>query len=118
MAENKVYITQEQEFGSVLISEEVISTIAYSSAKDVEGVAGVSTKLGDLTNLKNWNKALKITISDDNAISVDISIVAEYGQPVINVAKNVQDAISASIENMTGIKPNLVNVHVSGIAGK
>ena len=37
MAENKVYITQEQEFGSVLISEEVISTIAYSSAKDVEG---------------------------------------------------------------------------------
>ena len=118
MAENKVYITQEQEHGSVLISEEVISTIAYSSAKDVEGVAGVSTKLGDLTNLKNWSKALKISISDENVISVDISIVVNYGQAVINVAKAVQDAIAASIENMTGIKPNVVNVHVCGIAGK
>ena len=118
MAENKVYITQEQEYGTVLISEEVISTIAFSSAKDVEGVEGVSSKLGDLTNLKNWNKALKITISDDNVISVDISIVVSYGQAVITVAKNVQDAIAASIENMTGIKPNVVNVHVCGIAGK
>ena len=118
MADNKTYITQEQEHGTVLISEEVLSTIAYSSAKDVEGVAGVSSKLGDLTNLKNWNKALKITVGEGNEISVDCSIVVAYGQAVINVAKNVQDSISASIENMTGIKPSVVNVHVCGIAGK
>ena len=118
MAENKDYITHVQEHGTVLISEDVISTIAYSSAKDVEGVAGISAKLGDLSNLMNWNKALKITISDDNAITVDCSIVVAYGQAVINVAKAVQDAISSSVENMTGIKPAVVNVHVCGIAGK
>ena len=118
MAENKDYITHTQEHGTVLISEDVISTIAYNSAKDVEGVAGISAKLGDLTNLKNWNKAMKITLGEGNAISVDCSIVVAYGQSVINVAKAVQDAISAAVENMTGIKPNVVNVHVCGIAGK
>lgn len=118
MAENKQYITHAQDHGTVLISEEVIATIAYNSAKDVEGVAAISAKIGDLSNIKNWNKALKITISDNNEISVDCSIVVAYGQAVILVAKAVQDSITASIENMTGIKPVVVNVNVCGIAAQ
>ena len=46
MAENKQYITQAQENGSVLISEDVIMDIVSLSVAEVEGVAGVSTKPG------------------------------------------------------------------------
>lgn len=118
MAENKQYITQTQDHGTVLISEEVIATIAYNSAKDVEGVVAIGAKIGDLSNLKNWTKALKISISESNEVSVDCSIVVAYGQAVIVVAKAVQDAITASIENMTGIQPAVVNVNVCGISAQ
>ncbi len=115
MAENK-YITHGLENGSVMISDEVIAAIVINALKDVEGVAGLTTKLPvDASALKAWNKALKVTISESNEIAVDCSIVVVYGQPVIVVAKNAQDAISSAIGNMTGVKPTNVNVNVCGI---
>ena len=116
MAENKQYITQAQDNGAVLISDDVVAAIVINSLKDVEGVVGLTAKLGtDLIALKNWNKGLQITIGENNAIHVDCSIIVAYGQSVIVVAKNAQDAICSAIENMTGVKPTMVNVNVSGI---
>ena len=118
MSENKQYITHAQEHGTVLISDVVVASIAYSAAKDVEGVSAISFKLGERINAKNWNKSLKIEIGENNEISVECSIVVAYGQAVIMVAKAVQDAITAAIENTTGIKPSVVNINVCGIAAQ
>ncbi len=119
MAENKQYITQAQENGAVMISEEVIAAIVVNSLKDVEGVIGLGGKLGfDLASIKNWAKALNITIADDNDVRVDCNIIVAYGQSVISVAKAVQDAITGAVEAMTGVKPSAVNVNVCGIANQ
>lgn len=117
MAENKQYITQPQENGTVMISDDVIAAIVINSLKDVEGIVGLTAKLGaDMLSLKNWSKGLKIAISANNALSVDCNVVVFYGLPVIEVAKNAQDAISVAIANMTGVKPEVVNVNVCGIS--
>ncbi len=117
MADNKQYITHGLDCGSVMISDDVVAAIVINALKDVEGVAGLTAKIGvDAGALKNWNKALKVSIGENNEISVDCSVVVAYGQPVIVVAKNAQDAIGAAIENMTGVKPGTVNVNVCGIA--
>ena len=42
MSENKEYVTQAIENGSIHISEEVIVSIAAMAAMDVEGVCGLS----------------------------------------------------------------------------
>ena len=39
MAENKQYITQVQENGSVMISEEVLVSIIYHAVEEVENVS-------------------------------------------------------------------------------
>ncbi len=117
MADNKKYITHALDNGAVMISDDVVAAIVINALKDVEGVTGITAKLGtDAAALKNWNKGLKITISDENLICIDCSIVVSYGQPVIVVAKNAQDAIAAAIDNMTGVKPGSINVNVCGIA--
>ena len=46
MAENKQYITQAQENGTIMISEDVIVSIVNLAVAEVEGVAGLSTKPG------------------------------------------------------------------------
>ena len=119
MAENKQYITHDQEFGTLLIADDVVGAIVVSSLKDVEGVIGIGGKLGfDLASIKNWAKALRINIAEGNTVTIDCNIIVAYGQSVIQVAKNAQDAITSAVESMTGVKPAAVNVNVIGIARK
>ncbi len=113
MADNKQYITQTQENGNVMISEEVVATIAAHAVTEVEGLISVGTKP---TDKKNWVKGMKITIGENNELSVDCSVIIAYGHTVVTVAKAAQDAIGAAVESMTGVKPKAVNVNVSGIA--
>lgn len=119
MAESKQYITQIQDNGTVLISEDVVATIVAQSVKDVEGVVGLSVKPGadiaDIIGKKNWGRGMKIVIAEDNAVSVDCDILIGYGQSVMNVAKAVQEAVSSHLESMTGVKVASVNVNVCGI---
>lgn len=119
MAENKQYITQAHEHGNVLISEDVIATIIENAIKDVEGVVGLSVKTGadiaDMIGKKAWGKGIKITIGDDNALSVDCNVNIGYGQSVVAVAKSVQDAVTGALESATGVKVTAVNINVCGI---
>lgn len=119
MADNKQYITQFQENGSVMISEDVIATIVTQAVKDVEGVVGLATKpvaeLVDKIGKKSWGKGMKITIAEDNALTIDCGIIVSYGQSVVTVAEAVQRAVSSAIEAMTAVKSVTINVNVSGI---
>ena len=120
MAENKQYITQVQENGSVMISEDVVATIVVHAISEVEGIVGLSSKpgadLADLIGKKNWGKGLKVTIGEEDDICVDCDIIVAYGQSVVAVAGNAQAAVSSAVESMTGVKVSAVNVNVCGIA--
>ena len=122
MAENKQYITQVQENGSVMISEDVIAAITAQAISDVEGVVTLSTKPGsDIAEIiakKNWNKGLKITIGQAGEVYIDCNVIIGYGQSVVNVAKAVQEAVNGAVESMTGVTVASVNVNVCGIARK
>lgn len=119
MAENKQYITQVQDNGTILISEDVIAGIVTLAVADVEGVAGISAKPGadivELIGMKNWGKGLKITIRPDDALVIDCNINVKYGFSVVDVAKSVQEAVASAVESMTNMKPTGVNVNVCGI---
>ena len=119
MAENKQYITQVQDNGTVLISEDVIATIVTHAVEEVEGVVGLNVKPGadiiDMIGKKGWGKGLKITIGEEDALDVDCNINIAYGHSVVTVAKAVQDAVVVALESMAGVKIAAVNVNVCGI---
>ena len=120
MSENKEYISQIQEKGSLHISEEVIMSIAAMAALEVEGVSGLGVGRGsdiaEMLGKKNPGKGIRITIDEANSITVDCSIVVKMGQSVIDVAKAVQEAVTSSVESVTGLKIIEVNVTVAGVA--
>ena len=119
MAENKQYVTQMQENGAVLISEDVIITIVAHAVEEVEGVVGLNAKPGadivELIGKKNWGKGLKITIGEEDALTIDCNITVAYGQSVVDVAKAAQDSVTNALESMAGVKIAAVNVNVCGI---
>ena len=117
MAENKQsksYIEQHQENGCVMISEDVIAAIVAQAASEVEGAAGFNVKSGEL-NKKSLGKNLKITIGQDDEVYIDCTISVAYGQSVIGVAQNVQEAVTSALESMAGVTVAAVNVNVGGI---
>ncbi len=115
MAEYKQYITQAQEGGSVMISEDVISTIVEHTLTEVEGVVKGGT---EVVGKKHWGKGIRINIAEDNTLTLGCNIVVAYGESVIKVAKAVQDAIVNAVEDVTGVNVADVDVNVCGIARK
>ena len=119
MAENKQYITQPQENGCLMISEDVIATIVAHAVGDVEGVVCLNVKPGadivELIGKKNWGKGMKIAIGQNNELTIDCNITVCYGQSVVTVAKAVQDAVANALESMAGVTIEAINVNVCGI---
>ena len=119
MADNKQYITQEQENGTVQISEDVISAIVTNAVAEVEGVAGLSAKPGadiaELIGKKNWGKGIKVIVDEDNKVAIDCNVVVTYGQNVVAAAGAVQIAVYNAVDSMTGIKVSSVNVNICEI---
>ena len=122
MAEYKQYITQIQENGNVMISEDVIATIVAHALAEVDGIGSLGSKPGigvaDFDVKKHWSKSLKILIAEDNNVSIDCSVMVAYGNSVVDVAAAVQQSVTASVESMTGVKVNMVNVNICGIIRK
>ena len=119
MAESKQYITQLQDNGSVQISEDVIAAIVSHAACEVEGVVGINAKPGadiaELIGKKNWGRGLKVTIQEDNTVTIDCNLSVNYGQNVVDVAKSAQAAITNALESMSGIQIAAVNVNICSI---
>ena len=105
MAENKDYMTRSLENGSLNINEEVITTVALAAAKDVDGVVSI----------RSDRKGIHVLLGDE-AVAIDCGLVVLYGHSVVEIAKNVQHAVTNAVESMTGLKVSRVDVNVTGIS--
>ena len=107
--------------GTVSFATEVVATIAGLAATEVDGVASMispSSGLADMFSRKsnrNLTKGVRIDL-DDNRVSVDITITVDYGSPVPDVARNIQENVKKAIETMSGLDVKKVDVHVTGIS--
>lgn len=119
MAENKQYLSQTLENGTLLINEDVLETIVTNAIKDVEGVAGLSTRpamdIAEMIGKKNIGKPLKISIDQNNELHINCNINVLYGQKVVEIANSVQNAIIAALESSANALIAEVNINVCGI---
>ena len=119
MAENKEYISNTQENGTVNISEEVIATIVTTAVKDVDGVVSLNGSFGeDLAGMlgrKNSNKGVRIVLGEQD-VQVECNLIVLYGHSVMEIAKNVQNNVSTAVESMTGLTVSSVDVNICGIS--
>lgn len=104
--------------GGLVISEDVIATIAINAAKDVDGVAGLGDRPTDLyTTFKVNNdsiKHVKVTLSDYD-IKLHMYLILTNSAKIQDVSVNVQSAVKAAVQNMTGRVVTRVDITISGI---
>ena len=119
MADNKEYLIQGHDNGTILISEEVICAIAGAAVMEVEGVESLNANIGsdlcEILGMKTTGKGIKLTVNETN-ICIDCSVILTYGFDVIEVAKKIQKSVASAVESMTGFHVERVDVSVSAVS--
>lgn len=103
----------------IKIAAEVIATIAGISASEIEGVSSMSGGIADgiasILGKKNMGKGVKVDLNEKD-VTIDLSIIVQYGCKIHNVARNVQETVRASISDMTDLNVLEVNINVLGVS--
>lgn len=119
--QNEEETEQEEitETEGIQISNDVIAVIAGVAVSEVQGVASMAGGFaGGITEVlsgkKNLAKGIKVE-KLENSVKIDVNIIVEYGSRIPDVAFEIQNRVKTSVENMTGLKVEEVNVHVQGV---
>ena len=101
------------------ISNDVIAVIAGVAVSEVQGVSSMAGGFAGgisevLSGKKNLAKGIKVD-KEENKVKIDVNIIVEYGTRIPDVAFEIQNRVKTSVENMTGLKVEEVNVHVQGV---
>ena len=95
-----------------------MATIAALAATETKGVAYLSGSLTHDVIAKhsstNLSKGVMVTVEGKN-VSVQISLIIEYGCSVPVVTAKVQERVKSAIENMTGLEVTEVKITVAGV---
>ncbi|MEJ6549232.1 Asp23/Gls24 family envelope stress response protein [Corynebacterium sp. USCH3] len=111
------------EHGRTSVADVVVSKIAGMAAREVSGVhdlgGGASRTIGALRERipggrVNVQQGISVEVGDRQA-AVDISIVAEYGVAIHELAEAIRRNIILSVEEMTGLEVTEVNVIVHDV---
>lgn len=107
-----------QDLGNIEVAPEVLEIIASIAASDIEGVAsmrgnfasGVVERLGK----KVHGKGIKTDLSEEG-LMIDVFCVVKYGVSIPQTALKIQEQIRQTLENMTSLQTQEVNVHITGV---
>ena len=104
----------------VVISNDVIASIAANAAKDIEGFGSFTTRAPDMiTQLlpvtgNTAPKSVKV-FSLDNDVKIQMYITVKSGTNVQTVSTAIQRSVKNSVQSMTGKVVSKVNVCIQGI---
>ena len=108
-----------EENEGIQISNDVIAVIAGVAVSEVQGVSSMAGGFAGgisevLSGKKNLAKGIKVE-KNNTAIKIDVNIIVEYGTRIPDVAFEIQNRVKTSVETMTGLTVEEVNVHVQGV---
>ena len=115
MNENQnVDIDREQNNGQITYANEVISTIVSVATTEVDGISAIAGNNGLLGKGK-LPRGVRVDMNGED-VSVDVSVTVDYGMPIQKVGRSAQENVRKSIESMTGLHVEKVDLHVVGVS--
>ena len=108
---------RDQDNGQITYANEVISTIVSVATTEVDGISGIagSGSLAGLLAKGRTPRGVRVDMTGQD-VSVDVSVTVDYGMPIQKVGRNAQENVRKSIESMTGLHVEKVDLHVVGVS--
>ena len=118
MSENMtIDMEKDQDNGQITYANEVISTIVSVATTEVEGISGIvgATSMAGIIGKGRTPRGVRVDM-DGQDVNVDVSVTVDYGMPIQKVGRNAQENVRKSIESMTGLHVEKVDLHVVGVS--
>jgi len=116
---DNIHLPTGDEYGKVLIADDVVATIAGLAATDLKGVAsmsgGIADGIAEKLGRRSLAKGVKVQVGEKQA-AIDLYIIVDYGVKIPEVAWNIQESVKKAVETMTGLSVTEVNIHVQGVS--
>lgn len=108
---------RDQENGQITYANEVIATIVSVATTEVDGISGIagSSSLSGILAKGKTPRGVKVDMTGKD-VNIDVSVTVDYGIPIQKVGRNAQENVRKSIESMTGLHVEKVDMHVVGVS--
>lgn len=111
----------QTERGNTTIADSVVSKIAGIAAQEVDGIRmgsgasqTASNLLGSITGGGGQTQGVSVEVGQEEA-AIDLTLTAEYGKSVPQLAEAVRRNVSNRIESLVGLRVTEVNITVQNI---
>jgi uncharacterized alkaline shock family protein YloU len=113
----------QTERGSTSISDSVVSKIAGIAAQEVDGIRmgsgasqTASNLLGSITGGSGGSQTQGVSVEvGQEEAALDLTLTAEYGKSVPQLAEAVRRNVINRVENLVGLRVTEVNITVSNV---
>lgn len=102
------------DYGEITIEDEVIFTIVQRAVLESEEVAHLTSGLTDKVLGRN-SKGIKLQREETGELKLSINVAIYYGQPLLEVANQLQKRIKDDLTMMTGLEVAAVDIHIQHI---
>lgn len=107
------------EYGTISIENEVIARIAGVEATNCYGIVGMAAKsvkdgLVHLLKLESLTKGVRLSVGEEGLV-IELHIIVEYGTNITAIADSLISNVKYQVEASTGIRVELINIHVEGV---
>jgi uncharacterized alkaline shock family protein YloU len=115
----------QSERGKTRIADSVVAKIAGIACREIPGVynmgSGGARALGAIrerlpspSSTSTAGQGVHVEVGERQA-AVDLDVVVDYGVPIVDVSQSIRDNVTNSVERMTGLEVNEVNVYVDDV---
>lgn len=109
----------ELPLGAVTIAPGVLTTIVRMTTLAHPGVLRLASRMpSSLPRLRGKSaqaEGLRVEISDDAAVTVDVHVIADPSASLSDLGKDLQTQIVRALEHMVGMEVRSVNVFIDEI---
>lgn len=105
--------------GNIEISDHAIISVVHDAVLSCYGIVDMAPRsirsaIGKRLGITSAERGIDVTVID-NTVTIDLSVVVEYGTPIFTVTTNVMQTVRFRVESMLGMSVDRVNVNVDGL---
>ena len=109
-----------KENGYIHYSDEVLAKIVGLLTMECYGVVGMVSKnategFWELMRVENLSKGVKLTLTEDEKLNIELFVMVEYGTKISVIANNIVQKVRYNVENFTGLKVSSITVNVQAV---
>ncbi|MFA5038748.1 MAG: Asp23/Gls24 family envelope stress response protein [Candidatus Omnitrophota bacterium] len=110
---------EKSELGIIKIHDNVIASIAYLAALEIDGVSRIcddmKSKALRLVGKKTQCGAIGIQSEKNDEISIIVPVILRYGYRIPDVASRIQEKVKQAVEEATDLMIREVVIKIKGV---